>query len=45
MAAESELSVLSRQCINRRVDSGLVLEREVCRWEEDRNDQEVCVDW
>jgi hypothetical protein len=43
--AECELSVLGRQCLDRRIDSRSLLEREVRRWEEDRNDQEVCVDW
>lgn len=43
--AECELSVLSRQCLDRRIDSRSFLKREVHCWEEDRNEQEVCVDW
>jgi hypothetical protein len=43
--AESELSVLQRQCLSRRTGSAEVLEREVAAWQEDRNDREVGVHW
>ena len=43
--AECELSVLCRQCLDRRIDDRSLLEHEVRRWEEDRNAQEVRVDW
>lgn len=43
--AECELSVLSRQCLDRRMESRSLLEQEVRVWEEDRNQKEVRVDW
>ena len=43
--AECELSVLCRQCLDRRIDDRSLLEHEVRCWEEDRNAQEVRVDW
>lgn len=43
--AECELSVLSRQCLDQRIDSQSRLETEVQRWEEPRNQQNVRVDW
>ena len=43
--AECELSVLSRQCLDRRIESRELLEKEVYAWERDRNEQQVRVDW
>ena len=43
--AEIELSVLSRQCINRRIGDEQTLQREVQAWVEDRNSKVVKVDW
>ena len=43
--AECELSVLGRQCLSRRLDDQILLEREVAAWEKKRNGQEVRVDW
>ena len=43
--AEIELSVLSRQCLDRRIDSAEKLRREVEAWEEDRNERMIGVDW
>ena len=43
--AEIELSVLSRQCLDRRIESAEAMEREVGAWQEDRNDREVGVQW
>jgi hypothetical protein len=43
--AECELSVLGRQCLARRLDNQVLLEREVAAWEEKRNAQQVRVDW
>jgi len=43
--AECELSVLCRQCLDRRIDDRSLLEHEVRCWEEVRNAAEVCVDW
>jgi hypothetical protein len=43
--AECELSVLSRQCLDRRIESRELLENEVQAWERERNQQAVRVDW
>lgn len=43
--AEIELSVLSRQCLDRRIPDQATLEREVAMWEQQRNAAEVRVDW
>jgi hypothetical protein len=43
--AECELSVLGRQCLTRRLDEQIQLEREVAAWEEMRNSEEIRVDW
>jgi len=43
--AEIELSVLSRQCLDRRIESAEELRREVEAWEEDRNERMVGVEW
>jgi hypothetical protein len=43
--AEIELSVLSRQCLDRRIPDQPTLEREVATWEQQRNAAEVRVDW
>ena len=43
--AEIELSVLSRQCINRRIPDEQSLRREVQAWVDDRNSKVVKVDW
>ena len=43
--AECELSVLCRQCLDRRIDDRSLLEHEVRCWEEVRNAAEVYVDW
>jgi DDE superfamily endonuclease len=43
--AEIELSVLARQCLDRRIESREELEREVAAWEEDRNERMVEVKW
>lgn len=42
---EIEFSVLSRQCLNRRIPDSDLLEREVKAWTEQRNDQNLTVDW
>ncbi|ODT97789.1 MAG: hypothetical protein ABS79_06960 [Planctomycetes bacterium SCN 63-9] len=44
-AAECELSVLSRQCLDRRIPDMDALQREVATWEADRNAAAVKVDW
>jgi len=43
--AETELSILSRQCLDRRIDCKETMIREVAAWEEDRNAQESKIDW
>jgi DDE superfamily endonuclease len=43
--AEIELSVLARQCLDQRLESGTRLRREVQAWEEDRNEQQVEITW
>jgi len=43
--AETELSVLSRQCLDRRISHRDILKREVAAWEKERNAAFVKVDW
>ena len=43
--AETELSVLSRQCLDRRIADQDLLKHEVAAWEEKRNGAQVKVDW
>jgi hypothetical protein len=43
--AEIELSVLSRQCLNRRIPDKDTYEREIEKWNNDRNDQQKSVEW
>lgn len=42
---ECELSVLVRQCLQRRIPDTKTLEIEVSSWEYERNTNKVCVDW
>jgi hypothetical protein len=43
--AEIELSALSRQCLDRRIETRGELERQVAAWEEARNEEGVGVRW
>lgn len=43
--AEIELSVLSRQCLNRRIPDGPTLINEINAWQSDRNNKAAKVDW
>lgn len=43
--AESELSVLSGQCLDRRIPDKLTLAEEVAAWENSRNKKQVTADW
>ena len=43
--AETELSVLSRQCLDRRIEDPELLKREVAAWEQRRNQAQAKVDW
>jgi transposase len=43
--AEIELSVLGRQCLDRRIGKQAELEREVAAWQARRNGQRACIEW
>ena len=43
--AETELSILSRQCLDRRIESKDILTCEVAAWEHDRNTRGSRIDW
>jgi len=43
--AECELSVLGRQCLNRRIPDMQTLEQEVAQWQDERNVTAVTIDW
>ena len=43
--AEIELSVLNRQCLNRRIDNKEFLIDEISAWNEERNEKAKIVDW
>lgn len=43
--AEIELSVLSRQCLSRRIPDQETLKREVRAWQDRRNQQGATVNW
>lgn len=43
--AESELSILSRQCLGRRLPDIATLTRETAAWERDRNDRIRAITW
>jgi hypothetical protein len=43
--AEIELSVLQRQCLNRRIPDEEALIREVAAWEKERSQEQATIDW
>ena len=43
--AEIELSGLSSQCLDRRIESQQRLEQEVTAWQKSRNEQAVSINW
>ena len=43
--AETELSVLSRQCLDRRIDNKELLTAEVAAWQTARNQASTTIDW
>ena len=43
--AEIDFSVLSRQCLDRRIGNEELLISEVDAWEKERNEQWVNIDW
>lgn len=42
---EIEISVLSRQCLNRRLPDIKTLPQEIKAWEKERNHQKAKIDW
>jgi DDE superfamily endonuclease len=43
--AESELSVLTRQCLDRRIAERVTVAEEATTWATDRNDKQIGVEW
>lgn len=43
--AEIELSVLQRQCLNRRLPDQATLKAEIAAWEQQRNEEKATIDW
>ena len=43
--AESELAVLTRQCLNRRIPDKHTLTKDVAAWERHRNKHHAKADW
>ena len=43
--AETELSILTKQCLDRRIPDSLTLSRETAAWETPRNAAEARIDW
>ena len=43
--AETELSILSRQCLDRRIESQEIMVQETTTWEQDRNKLGAGIDW
>jgi hypothetical protein len=43
--AEIEMSVLTRQCLSRRIPDQNALRREVAAWQQKRNEKEATIDW
>jgi hypothetical protein len=43
--AESELGVLSSQCLSRRIQAKQILVDEIKAWEDDRNKNNAKADW
>lgn len=39
------MSVLQRQCLDRRIPDQATLEKEVAVWEQQRNEEKVTIDW
>jgi hypothetical protein len=42
---ELEFSVLSRQCLERRIPSTTELQQEIAAWEQQRNQKRATVNW
>jgi hypothetical protein len=43
--AEIALSILQRQCLNRRIDNAVAVHRQVAAWETDRNERACRIHW
>ncbi len=43
--AETELSILSRQCLDRRIESKEIMVQETTIWEQNRNELGASIDW
>jgi len=43
--AEIEISVLSHQCLDRRIPNAIILKQEVVAWEKERNALKASVEW
>jgi hypothetical protein len=43
--AEIEIGIMHRQCLNRRIDDGGVLRREIAAWEDNRNQAAAKIHW
>jgi hypothetical protein len=43
--AETELSVLSRQCLDRRIETKETMEQEIATWERSRNEAGMRINW
>jgi hypothetical protein len=43
--AEIEIGIMNRQCLNRRIDNGDTLRREIAAWEAKRNGAEAKIHW
>jgi DDE superfamily endonuclease len=43
--AETEISIMNQQCLDRRLDSPTKVAAEVAAWEGKRNDRKACIHW
>jgi len=43
--AETEISIMNGQCLDRRMDDSAWIAREVAAWENKRNDRKACIHW
>lgn len=43
--AETELSILCRQCLDRRIDCQEMMTKEIAAWEDERNANQSTIDW
>jgi hypothetical protein len=43
--AETEINVMNRQCLDRRLDSQRWMAKEVAAWERDRNSRKAQIHW